>query len=281
MPELPVTELKKRPLARFQPKQFRKLIQGLGLEFRWSRAVPCTCALNSETDTWDPTCVRCGGNGFQYVNPDEENNPGITDLGKDYVNIHAVLSNLALDPKVQQPIGGWHFSDGMLTVQHEIRVGYRDRWVAINHEMAWVEELVRGSGLVVPVGKNQRTAEIQAQATRYEPIDVNFVAADDGLGTQTIYYAGTDYTITAAIEDADTDTYEPAKLTWVSGRGPATDQRYVVHYTCHPVWIVDDATYSIQGAQGPAEKLKGTIAARMLPTTFKVKLDYLTDQRGT
>ena len=280
MPELPKVELKKRPLARFQPKQFRKTIQGLGLQFRWSRAVRCSCALNTETDQPDPTCPRCSGDGWQYVNPDEENVPGATEAGKDYVNIHAVLSNLALDPSIQQPHGGWYFSDGMITVQHEIKVGFRDRWTAIEHEMAWSEYLVRGSGLVVPVGKGKRTAAEQQESMAYEPIDVNWVSSDSG-GTQTIYYAGTDYTLSAAVEDEDTDTYEPAKLNWVAGRGPAVGQKYVIHYTCHPVWVVSDATYSVQGAQGPPEGLKGVVAARMLPTTFRVELDYISQNRGT
>ncbi len=278
---LPEQELKKRPLARFQPDKFRKLIQGLGPVFRWSRSVNCVCFLNTETDQPDPTCLRCGGDGWQYVNPCENENPGITEAGKDYENINAVMSNLALDPTIQQPMGGWSFSDGQLTVQQEIRVGFRDRFVAVEHLMAWSEILVRGDVDTVPVGHLQRTSAIQRTAMRYEPVTVNFLAAADGSGGQTIYLAGTDYTIVEGVEDDDTSTYEPNRLVWVSGRGPAAGERYTVHYACHPVWIVDDATYSIQAAQGPASGLKGTIATRMLPTTFKVKMDYLTDQRGS
>lgn len=279
MPNLPVRELKKRPLAAFQPKQFRKLIQGRGLLFRWSRAVLCTCRVNGETDQADPTCVRCAGDGWQYVNPQEAANPGIN-ASRDFEKIYAVLSNLALDPNVQMPAGGWTFSDAQITVQHEIRVGYRDRWIAMDHLMAWTEVLVRGPD-TVPIGKYPRTSVIQAQSMRYEPTDINWVAADDGAGGQTLYYPGTDFNLVAAVEDDTNLIYEPSKLVWVTGRGPSTGQQYVVHYECHPVWIVDDATYSIQGAQGPAEGLKGVDAARMLPTTFKVKMDFLTQQRGT
>ena len=279
MPKLPVTELKTRPLAAFQPKLFRKLIQGRGLLFRWSRAVYCTCSLNNESDNPDPGCSRCAGDGWQYVNPMETENPGITD-SRDFEPIRAVLSNLALDPTIQQPLGGWSFSDGQLTVQQEIRVGFRDRWISVEHRMRWNEELIRGSADEVPIGKYPRTTAIQRQSMRYEPLDINWIASE-AAGVQTRYYPGTDFTLTPAVDDDSALIYTPSQLVWEMGRGPSEGQMYMINYECNPVWVVDDATYSIQGAQGPAEGLKGPEAARMLPTTFKVRLDYLTTKRGS
>lgn len=276
---LPRKEIRTTPSGRFDKRRFAQHIQGLGLEFRWSRAVLCTCRLNTETDQPDPTCGRCNGDGWQYVNPLEAEEPGRMAL-RDFEKIRAVLSSVALDPSIAQPIGGWTFSDALLTVQQDIHVGYRDRWICTESIMAWTETLIRGAD-TVPVGKDGRGTAGQQVAMRYEPISVNFVASDDGMGTQTIYYPVTDFNVIPAVDDEITHNYEPGKLVWVSGRGPAVDQQYVIHYECHPVFVVDDETYATQGAVGPARGIKGPRKARQLPTTFKVKLDFVSDGRGT
>jgi hypothetical protein len=48
-----------------------------------------------------------------------------------------------------------------------------------------------------------------------------------------------------------------------------------------PIWLVDSAVYMQQHARGPAAGLKGAVQNQILPTTFKVKLDFLTEKRGT
>lgn len=275
---LPRKELKTKPSGRFVKRRFAQHIQGLGLEFRWSRAVLCTCRLNTETKQPDPTCARCNGDGWQYVNPLESEIPG-RNTQRDFEKIRAVLSSVALDPSIAQPIGGWTFSDALITVQQDIHVGFRDRWICTESVMAWTETLVR-AGDTVQVGKDGRGTTGAKQSFRYEPLNINFVASDLN-GTQTIYYPTTDFTVIAAVDDEINHIYEPGKMVWVSGRGPTVGQEYVIHYDCHPVFVVDDETYATQGAQGPERGMKGPRAARHLPTTFKVKLDFISDQRGT
>lgn len=280
MPTLPTQQIKTTPKASFRRDLFSKLIQGTGLRFRWSRAVLCTCRLNTETSQPDPVCTRCNGDGWMHVNPLEASLPGQTEK-RDWEEVDAVISSMALNPDIAQPPGGWTFGDALLTVQQEIRVSFRDRFVALESVMGWTETLTRLAGNTVPVGLQKRTTAVQAGTCRYEPVAINYVASSDDAGVQTLYYPTTDFVLQAAVTDTVTDTYEPAKIVWVDGRGPAVGVQYVVHYDCRPVWVVDDATYAIQGATGPELTLKGANAARTLPTTFKVHLDFLTDQRGS
>ncbi len=282
---LPTREVKTRPLGRFQPDKFSKTIQGLGLKFHWSRAVWCTCRVNSETDQPDPNCVDCTGHGYQYVNPDEPADVGATAAGKDYVKISGILSTVTSKSKYDQtPIGMWHDGTGQLTVEAEIRVNYRDRFIAIKHEHGWKEVLTRGAD-TVPVGRRGRTKAIQETAMRYEAIRINWVSSRDGSGVETVYVETTDFTLVPAVFInvglPTVEKTEPAKLTWVSGRGPDADVLYSIHYDCHPVWIVESLPYAVQASVGPARGLKGIKAPRTLPTTCDVMLDFISEAQGS
>lgn len=261
-------QTKTTPKATFDPEQFAKAIHGLGLEFHWSRAIACPCSLNdSETYQPDPTCARCGGDGWWYVNPylrDERHSD------RDYHLVKAVFAQAALKPDLYQNFGPFTFADALMTVTDDMRVGFRDRFIGIQQEMAWTETVLRGDTALVPIGKSDRTTAIQKTSLRYEPLRIEFVADDSNY-----YWENVDWKIRRATLS------EPTRLEWIAGRGPASGTRYTVHYVCRPVWIVDDATYGIQHSIGPEKGLKGTDTLQNLPTTFKVKLEYLVRSRGS
>tara|TARA_Y100000034_G_scaffold130085_1_gene187713 strand:- start:168 stop:725 length:558 start_codon:yes stop_codon:yes gene_type:complete len=183
----------------------------------------------------------------------------------------AIFSRIALDPKLNQTFGPWGFGDAAMTVAGEHRVGYRDLFVGLDQEMPWTEIVLREAGTnVVLVGKTGRTTTAQKYALRYEPIRVNYVV--DSAHNE--FFQGVDFDIREATQT------EPAKLVWRAGMGPVAGLLYSVQYVCHPVWVVDDATFGIQHLQGPAKGSRGRVEVQQLPTTFKVRLDYLTPQRG-
>ena len=263
----PKQELKFGPVGTFDPALFRKAIQALGLTFRWSRAVECPCRLTN-SDQFDPTCPNCGGDGWWYVSPEEKTDRHHT---RDYIVVNAAFAQATMKPNMFENFGGFDYGEAQMTVQPECRVSYRDRFIANDMEMAWTELLTRGAGTVVAVGKTGRTTVLQPQAMRYEPIRINFVADEDNNR----YYQDTDWKI------REGSMTEPSKMEWVTGRGPAAGKRYTVHYVARPVFIVDDAVYAMQGLSGPDETLKGIRKPQVLPTTFKVKLDFLTQARGS
>lgn len=259
-------------MGRFDPQKFTALIQAHGFWYRWSRALTCPCRLNSITDQADPTCVRCGGDGWQYVNPNANEERHNT---RDYTRVQAIFSNMKDEPSIEEEPGPLHFGEAQLTVHNAMRVGHHDRFIGEEQLIGYSELLRRGAVNDVPVGKRGLSTAIQKTAMRYEPVEINYVADDDGAGNETIYYSGVDYRLKPA-----TDT-TPAQLSWITGRGPPADRLYTIHYVMHPVWIVEDAVYLVQHGRGPLAGIKGSIERQLLPTTFKVKLDWLTDKRSS
>jgi hypothetical protein len=247
------------------------MIQDTGLRFQWSRALHCSCRLNDDTDQWDPNCERCSGDGWLHVNPcaAEERH-----LHREYTEVRCIFSTVALHPTVTEIIGTWTMGSALLTVQNELDVGFHDKFTALDQRMAFSEVRYRLDQEEVPVGWKGRPRTIQRGAFRYEPIKVNYVEAEIG-GVQTPYYAGEDFEVLPA------SATEPRKMRWLTGKGPPTEQMYVVHYVCHPVWVVEDAVYASQHAFGPARGLKGDNQLQNLPTTFKVGLEWLTHERGS
>jgi len=257
-------EIKKlRPLGKFQPELFDKMIQGLATDFRWSRALLCSCQLNGETGQPDPTCGTCGFNGFRYVHPRLY---AEADTSVDWMKVKAVFADAKLEPNIFHEAGEFIHGDALLTAPGAIDVGYADRWVGIELEMPYSEVLERAAGNTVLVGHGGRTTDQRKTVLRYEPLCINFV------GDQTtIWYPGTDFLL------KEGTTTEKATLEWLPGQGPATGARYSIHYTCHPIWVVTNATYGIQNLHGPASGLKSKEVLQSLPTTFKVRLDYLAE----
>ena len=271
MAQPPPKQQKTNPLAAFAPEAFAKLIQGRGLTYFWRRALTCPCRLNTDTDQWDPTCGRCGGDGWMHVNPYASRKAS----QRDYVKIKAVFSSVKGDPTVEEVFGSWDNSTATLTVQSEMRVGFRDRFIGVEQELAWTELLFRGAADKVQVGRYGLPVDRQREAMRYEPIRVNYIEDDDGSGNHTIYYKGLDWRVVSSIGT------EPRHLLWLPGKGPPEGRLYTIHYDIHPVWVVDDGVFNIQNSVGPEAGLKGSDVLQHLPTTFKVALDFLTGVRTT
>lgn len=257
--------------AAFDLDLFSSQIQTLGLRFQWSRALTCYCRLDN-SDQPDPTCSECKGSGWWYISPEAGRE---RHLNRDFIPVKAVPSmakSSFSDADDINALGLWYGGEMQLTVQHECMVGFRDRFKCLDQRMAFTQRLIRKTvSDMVPVGYNGRTQEEQLSAMRYEPLRVNYVVGSDG----TVYQNGTHWRV------RERTNTEPTRLYWLAGEGPADDERYVVHYDCHPVWIVADFTYGLQALEGPEHGAKGEFLPRVLPTTFKVMLDFLTNQEGS
>ena len=264
-PTLPVKPGKIRPFARFNVTQFAKLFEAMGLRFRWSRAMLCSCRINEQTGQPDPTCATCGGFGMRYVSPRIYDRPE-EDL--DYVVVKAFLSSASLDTDIFGEAGEMAHGSAQMSVPGEMDVGWRDRFVAIDHEMPFSEVLVRDTALLaVPYGHIGRTTTDRLSAMRYPPVKINFVGDES-----TTWFPVTDWRYREPVLG------EVQQLEWLLGRGPADGARYSVHYTVRPVWVVDAAMYGVMDASGPEAGLTGSSVHQSLPRTFRVRLDWLTEQ---
>ena len=254
----------------FNLDQFDTAIQTLGLRFQWSRAITCYCRLDN-SDQPDPTCSECKGTGWWYISPEAARERHLT---RDFIPIRAVPSMAKgsfNDANEINTLGMWYGGEMQLTAHHDCMVGFRDRFKCLDQRMAFTQRLIRDTGSdMVAVGYNGRTTDEQTAAMRYEPLRINYVVGPDG----TVYRRGPHWDIRERTET------EPTRMYWKAGQGPANGDRYVVHYDCHPVWIVADFTYGIQTLPGPERGAKGEFAPRVLPCTFKVMLDFLTNQEG-
>jgi hypothetical protein len=272
---IPPVEPKSGPMSSFQPDEFAKTIQAQGLDFEWSRAVECPCIM-TDSDQFNPACPRCQGDGWWYVNPAQYDEPHATRTSLLVKVIFGATGHWSNDQF--KPFGGWSTGEGTMTMQSEMSVGYRDRFVGVQQRMGRSETLIRGTGRaagsIVAVGKGKRTTAAQLEALRYEPLFVSFVADDAAGGT--IYYPRRDFVL------MERQLTEPTRLRWLPNKGPAEGARYTVHYDFRPVWVVDDSPQAFTTTNvGPARGAKGTREPRQLPTVFKVLLDFLTPARGS
>jgi hypothetical protein len=223
------------------------------------------------TDTFDPTCPECGGDGWWYVSPSSLETRHLPTT-VDYIEVKCVFGQANLKPSLFENFGQFTFADAIMTFQDEARVSYRDRFIGIEQEMAWTELLESGGqGTTIAVGKSGRSTQGQKEAMRYHPLSVNFIADEDKVR----YFPQADYKM---LEETKA---EPRRMKFLAGKGPTVGKLFTVHYNCRPTWIVDDATYGIQSLRGPEEGLKGLKEPQNLPTTFKVRLDYMTQAAGS
>lgn len=259
------------PNPQFNVTQFNAMIAAKGLTFRWSRAAQCPCA-TSDTRGVDPTCALCLGRGVWYVHPRAATLTHQVDSGVDWAPLKAVLSSQTVEEDRTPAVSLWRSGRADLTVPLGEVVGFRDRFVAVQHQMPWTEIVRRDtSSAVVPVGRTGRPTATQLTALRYRPLSILFVGGADG----TLYRENSDYLLRRPQLD------EPGVLQWVTGRGPSNGSYYTVVYLCHPTWVVADYSFAAQASIGPAAGLKGTDGVQQLPTTYHVALDFLANEDGS
>lgn len=269
MPEQKSRKAAKNVYSGLDQTEFEKILAELGTTFWWSRAVECPCRLQ-ESENWKPSCPRCGGDGWWYVNPNASAERHLPN--RDYSETKCAFSAFGnvFNWSYTEAFGELPKGAGQLTVGPGLLVGYRDRFIGMDQIVARTERMVRLEGRYVPIGRTGRTREVQLGTMRYEPVYVQFVADDNRL-----YYEGHDYDIVEARET------EPRRLRWRVDKGPSVGSVYVVHYACRPVWVVEDAPHGIMAMGAPEAGLTGKAGPRSLSTTFRITLDFLTQARGS
>ena len=262
-------KLKLDPDVSFKVEDFERMIEAKGLTLRWSRCVHCPC-YSRESGAANPDCNLCRGRGRWYVHP------AAADLRhraaeRDYLEITGVLSSVHTSERRADVTGLVRAGHAELTVGGGKRVGWMDRFVAVDQRLAWTETLVRGSGNEVPIGRTGRTTAEQPIAMRYRPWDIEFVG--DAAGT--MYFEGTHFDLVREAQG------EPGRMVWRDDEGPDEGDPYAVHYVAQPVWLVVDSSYAIQNVYGWPHGIRGQYHLQDLPLTFEVQLEYLSEMEGS
>lgn len=266
---MPVLIAAGHPQATFNVTEFETAIAAHGLDYRWSRATLCPCRMGLDGDSFDPACDRCT-DGWLYVRP----NYGKAIYAEDprWQVVKAIFSSMTLDPTTHEWVQApWVSGRGTLTVSGEMPVSFKDKFVSLSQRMTFSQLLMSDGEEIVKIGYRGRTRDEQRASMRYEPMAINYIEDINGV----VYKKQIDFTILAPTQT------EPSRLKWVTARGPAAGVGYTVSYDCHPVWVVDEATYAVQNSLGPPKGLTGQTVVQYLPTTYAVVLDFLSEKQGS
>lgn len=255
---------KARPRSDFKPTEFDKAVTTKGYRMYWSRAGLCPCLNNDQTEQPDPTCSLCQGDAYYYFLPDEallagatEDSEGnaitLNDAG-DGVLIYVLMTSMTQDVQVFEKFGEWVMGMSKVSTQHQNKLGYRDRLVAVDSEMTWAQIVEYDGASTIPV-----VGERSKKGLRYPYRQVyQFRSLDQ------VYRAAVDFNLTTS-----------GTIEWIGSAAPASGTRLSIHGTINPVWIVMDHVNAYRDTHLEGG---GGIAAQKfqrLPVHAVAKLDFL------
>lgn len=258
-------DTKARPRSDFRPTEFDQAILTKGYRMFWSRAGVCPCLNNDQTEQPDPLCPLCKGDAYYYFLPDEALAQGsqkdaygnavqLNDAG-DAVLIYVLMTSMTQDVQILEKFGEWVFGMSKVTTQPGNKLGYRDRLIAVDSDMAWAQIIEFDGADEIPV-----VGERNKKGLRYP-----FVSVHQLRSVATRYRIGSDFMLGSS-----------GTIQWLPGRAPDAGTRLSIHGTIHPVWIVMDHINAYRDTQ--LEGATPSVAAQKrqkLPVHAMAKLDFL------
>jgi hypothetical protein len=250
----------------FRPDQFDLAIQTKGYRVYWSRAAVCPCRNNEQTDQPDVACDLCKGQGRFYFLPDVNLENYSTDLfgnpielseDKQSLLILALITQVSQDPQIFEKFGEWTFGTIKISVQHQNRIGFRDRIQLLDSIMAWGQLIEYNGAETIEI-----TGGYDKAGLRYPIVDLHILRSTD-----TIFKAGVDFEVT-----------QEGKIRWIKN-APAEDTVLSINYLIRPVYQIIEHVNSFRDTlvaakrQAANKKMQHT----KLPIHGLAKLDFLVD----
>lgn len=238
-------------------------LEANGSRLAWSRASICPCAgFNDQTRQPDPTCSRCDGGAVFYFGPKDyapsKEVGELTDLQKAILAedgaavITGVIQRVTHAQDFYDILGNWVRGTMLVTVRPENKIGYYDRLVNLDSEVATSQIVLAGDP----------TADLEL---RYPATVVNTIVSDDASGGVR-YEQGTEFVTVAG------------KIRWYAALAPAAGTRLSVHYLMHPTWLVVDHPHVLREIKrrrdGKPKKTPGGNPTA-LPLQAAVRLEFL------
>lgn len=266
-PEYPVLGLpegvKTGPRADFRTNEFLVAIETMGALLAWSRACACPCARLEGSTQPDMNCSLCHGRGLFYFGaPSAQDLTGYT-LNSvqqhlisldDAMVIRGLVIGQTTQPNPWDRLSRWMPGTAQLTVRPENKVGFYDRLVDLESQMAYSEDVLASGGA--------------SQVLRYPATAVNLVRS-----LAHVYEPDGDYQVGDAGE-----------LLWAPGRAPAAGEHLAVHYLCHPTWLVIEYPH-VARVTTVKNKVVSPLTPvgdpRDLPLQALIRLDFLPDPETT
>lgn len=266
---LPATTKEAGQRVDFKPDKFDLLITTKGHRVWWSRAAPCPCRNNPQTEQPDPTCDLCDGDGellflpemgLETAETDKHGNPIEISDDRLSVGIDALMSGLTRDPQIFERFGAWVFGTVAVSTQAGNELGWRDRLEMRDTTINWMQ-LVKADGAgVIKIGT-------RLERLRYRALSVTLLRS-----LTTVFRQPGDYSINGL-----------GQVEWANAAvTPAEGTILTVHYKVHPVYRVLDHPHAIRDTKVRIKARAADKAAqhRMLPTQCMAKLDFLADSEN-
>lgn len=262
-PVYPVLDLpagvKAKPRADFRTNEFLVAVETKGMLLAWSRACMCPCVPVEGSTQPRPSCELCHGRGFFYFGAPVAQDlraykwDGVQEtlIARDSsMVIRGLITGQGTQPNPWDRLSRWVPGNAMLTVRPENKLGFYDRLVDLESQMAY-SEYVEATGT-------------STQPLRYPATAVNLVRS---LGHE--YVPDGDYQVTDAGE-----------LLWAAGVAPAAGVRLAIHYLCHPTWLVVEYPH-VARVTNILQKVPAPVSPagdpRDLPLQAVIRLDFLPD----
>ncbi len=255
----------------FNPNDFDIAIETKSYRVAWSRAAWCPCIpVNDQTKQSDPNCTLCQGSGWFYFSPSKATTDE-TKVGKlDNVQtrivsdkaavIYALMTGISTQYNPYDPLGSRITGMVNVSVRRENKVGYYDKITNLDSVIVYSELLTAG----VP------TSPLK---TRYPIVQVNL------LRSFTAEFQGVE-TPTASSGDFSLDSN--GFIVWnqlnPSANIPTEGEVVVIHYLCHPQWLIIDYPHSLRTTPLKFKRNKPRAPAGdaiELPIQAKAQLEFL------
>lgn len=208
------------------------LLEAGSPRFAWQRTARCPCiSINGETFNADPDCPKCLGAGDYAYQPVEEDS-AVVDRGTLDASQLALLVGAACikgslsggmrNDTFTDQFGHWLSGRALITVRPENILGYHDRLVCLDSEIAYEE----------PVKVDPDTVGGATIVTRYPPTRVIRVES-----VETLY-----------VEDADYELVDGV-LRWRTILPDPLPPKVMVAYLCRPTYVVDAFPHAVRITQ--------------------------------
>lgn len=217
--QLPIpTNLKTRPRADFDPRQFDKMLFGHGSRLLWEQGERCPCTTDEGSPRTD--CPICHGKHWHYHDSQE---------------IRGIVAQIQDAPRLWEEFGDWGFGVVRISLPWQHNPGYNDRFTLLDGRMLRQEIVtheatadspywpIRKTDLTLLVNGRPQTVSVSVRYCRVlDP-------AGTGIGGPT-REIGVDFEV-----DAD------GRIDWTLGEGLATapgiGERYALGYYASPRWV--------------------------------------------
>lgn len=250
--------------------QFDLKVRQKGFRAYWSRAVLCSCQLNSVTRHADPSCPSCDGDGWYYVLPDEapslkaNEDAGFTDLSNAKAT-RCLVTSMSKNMEIYENFGEWIMGSVRVTTFSFHKFSYRDRFTLVDGLSEYQQVMEIPASRTITVGRKD-----PRDFLRYPIINLRHVLEIQSDGTRLEHRTG----VTC---NSDGSITFPANASSTSTEGnPATGSLVTVVYDYHPVLIimenVIDTRLSYSKFKSPTE------STQFFPRFVLAKPDFMPDE---